>query len=1041
MASTQSSVSSTPLETHPQFRVGVLTVSDSCHTGTTVDKSGPNLKKLTNTLLNNGCVTAQAVVPDEVEEIKKKLVEWCDKDKLNLIFTTGGTGFAPRDVTPEATKSVIEKEALGLSLAMLKSSLEVTPMAMLSRPVCGIRGGTVIINLPGSAKGSEECFRFVLPALPHAINLVRGDKKQIIETHHVIQGTVKKGSPSSALIHYLSPHVVRLPGLIDVHVHVREPGATHKEDWNTCTAAALAGGVTMILAMPNTNPPTVDEAAFQVTMEKARAGARCDYGIFVGASKDNASKLPDIGARAAALKMYLNETFTTLKLDDVSVWMKHFEHWPAHLPLCTHAEGSHTAAVILLADLFKRPVHVCHVARKEEILVIKEAKKRGLPVTCEVAPHHLFLTSEDLKAIGQERGQVKPPLVTKEDQDALWENMAIIDCFATDHAPHTNEEKNSAKPPPGFPGLETMLPLLLTAVKQGRLSLQDLVEKLHTNPKRIFHLPDQADTYVEVDLETRWTIPKAMKYSKAQWTPFTGKMVVGKVQKVVLRGNIAYENEQVIAPAGHGKDIRQDPDYVKLQPKIPHVPTDAPKVRDPHSHHHHGHHHAIHHQGNSSHNCHHGHHSSQVDVSQVAYRPRESPFPMISVDEAVAIVMEHAQILSEETINFTDCLGCFLAEDVFAKEPLPPFPASIKDGYAVIAADGGGTRFVAGGSSAGDEPGGKVVPGHCVRINTGAPVPEGADAVVQVEDTLLVRSAEEGTKELEIKIMKAPTVGQDIRKIGSDIGMGEKVLSQGQKLGPSELGILATVGVTKVKSFKPPVIGVMSTGNELLEPGETLIPGKIRDSNRTTLLAQLRDYGFSCLDLGIAKDTPDALLNLLRKALDKADVIVTSGGVSMGEKDLLRHVLEKDLRAKIHFGRVFMKPGKPTTFATMEYNGKRKLFFGLPGNPVSAIVTCNLYVIPAVNKMAGNPNPSRTVIKAKVDSDIRLDPRPEYHRVVLSWLPDSPVPVAKSTGNQISSRLLSVNTANALLLLPQRTSDKTEVKRDETVDAMIIARL
>ncbi|XP_060575905.1 uncharacterized protein LOC132733302 [Ruditapes philippinarum] len=189
MASTQSSVSSTPLETHPKFRVGVLTVSDSCHTGTTVDKSGPNLKKLTNTLLNNGCVTAQAVVPDEVEEIKKKLVEWCDKDKLNLIFTTGGTGFAPRDVTPEATRSVIEKEALGLSLAMLKSSLEVTPMAMLSRPVCGIRGGTVIINLPGSAKGSEECFRFVLPALPHAINLVRGDKKQIIETHHVVQGT------------------------------------------------------------------------------------------------------------------------------------------------------------------------------------------------------------------------------------------------------------------------------------------------------------------------------------------------------------------------------------------------------------------------------------------------------------------------------------------------------------------------------------------------------------------------------------------------------------------------------------------------------------------------------------------------------------------------------------------------------------------------------------------------------------------------------------------------------------------------------------
>ncbi|XP_045171421.2 gephyrin-like isoform X1 [Mercenaria mercenaria] len=1043
MASGQSSVASALHMSQRQFNVGILTVSDSCHSGSSEDKSGPNLKLLTNTLLNNGFVTAQAVVPDEVVEIKKKLIEWCDKYKLNLIFTTGGTGFAPRDVTPEATKAVIEKEALGLSVAMLKSSLEVTPMAMLSRPVCGIRGGTVIINLPGSAKGSEECFRFVLPALPHAINLVRGDKKQIVDTHKIVQeqGTVKKDPQPNAHIQHISPQLVRLPGLIDVHVHVRDPGATHKEDWNSCTSAALAGGITMILAMPNTNPPTVDEAAFELTMEKANAGARCDYGIFVGASTDNASKLPDIGSRAAALKMYLNETFTTLKLDDVSIWMKHFEHWPAHLPLCTHAEGSHTAAVILLAELYKRPVHVCHVARKEEILVIKEAKKRGLPVTCEVAPHHLFLTSEDLEVIGQERGQVKPPLVTKDDQDALWENMSIIDCFATDHAPHTNEEKNSAKPPPGFPGLETMLPLLLTAVKEGRLTLQDLVEKLHSNPKRIFGLPDQPDTYVEIDLESAWTVPKAMKFSKAQWTPFAGKKVVGKVQKVVLRGTTAFEDGKVLAPAGFGKDVRQDPEYAKQQQKteIDSATAEARRRNDAYIHHHH--HHRDHQHDHGSHQCHHGHHSSQVDVSQVAYRPRESPFPMISVSEAVNIVMENALPLSEETINFTECLGCFLSEDVYAKEALPPFPASIKDGYAVIAADGAGTRFVSGGSSAGDEPGGKVVPGYCVRINTGAPVPDGADAVVQVEDTILVRSADEGKKELEIKIMKAPAVGQDIRKIGSDIALGEKVLCKGQKLGPSELGILATVGVTHIRCFKYPVVGVMSTGNELLEPGETLVPGKIRDSNRTTLLAQLREYGFRCVDLGIADDTPDALLVMLRKALDQADIIVTSGGVSMGEKDLLRHVLEKDLKATIHFGRVFMKPGKPTTFSTLEYNGQRKLFFGLPGNPVSAIVTCNLYVIPAVNKIGGNPNPQRTVIKAKVDSDIRLDPRPEYHRVVLTWDPDSPVPVARSTGNQISSRLLSVNTANALLLLPPRSPEKPEVKKDETVDAMIIARL
>lgn len=233
----------------------------------------------------------------------------------------------------------------------------------------------------------------------------------------------------------------------------------------------------------------------------------------------------------------------------------------------------------------------------------------------------------------------------------------------------------------------------------------------------------------------------------------------------------------------------------------------------------------------------------------------------------------------------------------------------------------------------------------------------------------------------------------------------------------------------------------MSTGNELAEPGERLVPGKIRDSNRTTLMAALREHGYQYVDLGIAEDTPDALLALLKKGLDQADIIVTSGGVSMGEKDLMRHVLEKDLGATVHFGRVHMKPGKPTTFATVNYNGVEKMFFGLPGNPVSAIVTCNLYVIPAVNKMAGNAIPQRTIVKAKASETLQLDPRPEYHRVVLKWFPDSGIPEAFSTGNQISSRLLSVNSANALLLLPPRSRDKQEVQKGEILDAMIIARL
>ncbi|KAK3092834.1 hypothetical protein FSP39_007734 [Pinctada imbricata] len=410
----------------------------------------------------------------------------------------------------------------------------------------------------------------------------------------------------------------------------------------------------------------------------------------------------------------------------------------------------------------------------------------------------------------------------------------------------------------------------------------------------------------------------------------------------------------------------------------------------------------------------------QVDATRVAYRPRKSTYPLISVEEALNIVLQDANILGTEMVHFKKSIGRILAEDVFAKDPLPPFPASIKDGYAVLASDGDGMRLVAGDSTAGDVPKNKVMPGYCVRINTGAPLPSGADAVIQVEDTLLERGSEDGREELEIKIMTVPKPGQDIRPVGSDIAKGEMILSKGQNLGPAELGLLATVGVTSILCYQQPIVGVMSTGNELVEPTEDLQEGKIRDSNRTTLISQIEEHGYHVIDLGIAKDTPDAVLALFKQALQSVDVIVTSGGVSMGEKDLLKHVLETDLKANIKFGRVFMKPGKPTAFATIEYNNKKHIFFGLPGNPVSSIVTCNLYVIPALAKMSGNPLHQRTIVKAKLEKSVYLDPRPEYHRVVLQWLHDDPVPVASSTGNQISSRLLSMRTANALLMLPSK---------------------
>ncbi|NWX42508.1 PYR1 protein, partial [Steatornis caripensis] len=354
-----------------------------------------------------------------------------------------------------------------------------------------------------------------------------------------------------------SQKLIRLPGLIDVHVHLREPGGTHKEDFASGTAAALAGGITMVCAMPNTSPAVTDAASFALAQKLAEASARCDFALFLGASSENAGSLGPLAGAAAGLKMYLNDTFSSLRMDDVSLWMEHFEQWPQHLPIVAHAERQTVAAVLMVAQLYQRPMHICHVARREEILLIKAAKQKGIPVTCEVAPHHLFLCRDDLGRLGEGRAAVRPALGTRQDVEALWENMDTIDCFATDHAPHTLEEKQGQEPPPGYPGLETMLPLLLTAVSEGRLTVEDIVQRLYENPRKIFGLPAQEDTYVEVDLEHEWIVPSRTAFSKARWTPFEGMKVKGTVRRVVLRGEVAYIDGQVLVPPGYGQDVKK----------------------------------------------------------------------------------------------------------------------------------------------------------------------------------------------------------------------------------------------------------------------------------------------------------------------------------------------------------------------------------------------------------------------------------------------------------------------------------------------------
>ena len=353
--------------------------------------------------------------------------------------------------------------------------------------------------------------------------------------------------------------MLKLPGLIDPHVHLREPGAIHKEDFDSGTCAALAGGITLVLAMPNTKPPIFDAETLDLALEAAKVKARCDYAQFIGAGPANAEAAASLADKAAGLKMYLDSTFGELRLDDMTLWQPHFEKYPRHYPIVAHSESRSMAAVILFAAIYDRPVHIAHISLREEVLLIKAAKERGIQVTCEVCPHHLFLTKDDIPSISRGhdgRGEVRPRLATQQDVDALWQNLDVIDCFATDHAPHTVEEKDSDSPPPGFPGLETILPLLLTAVREGRLSVDQIIEKMVTNPCRIFHLPEQPETWIEVDEQAQYEIKASEGFTRCGWTPFEGWKVNGKVRKVVLRGRTAFEDGKILVEAGYGKDIR-----------------------------------------------------------------------------------------------------------------------------------------------------------------------------------------------------------------------------------------------------------------------------------------------------------------------------------------------------------------------------------------------------------------------------------------------------------------------------------------------------
>ncbi|GIW09774.1 MAG: molybdopterin molybdenumtransferase MoeA [Dehalococcoidia bacterium] len=379
-----------------------------------------------------------------------------------------------------------------------------------------------------------------------------------------------------------------------------------------------------------------------------------------------------------------------------------------------------------------------------------------------------------------------------------------------------------------------------------------------------------------------------------------------------------------------------------------------------------------------------------------------SPYPMVPVEEALCRVVRAASPLPAERVPRQAALGRVLAEPVLAPEDQPPFVASTVDGYAMRAADGVLPRRLRGEVAAG-EAGEALGPGECLRIMTGAPVPPGADCVVMFE------WAEQ--RDGFVIPERAPVAGENLRPVGSDLRAGEEAIPAGTRLGPVEIGVLAALGVREVTVHRRPKVALLITGDELVAADATPTGPAIRDSNGPALQAALSEWGAEVEFLGIARDRPEEQEALLRRGLASADVVVTSGGVSVGSYDLIKPLFAK--LGQIHFGRIFFRPGKPLTFAT----AGRTLLFGLPGNPVSAYVCLVLFVRPALRRLAGEQEVLPTLVPAFAGEPLRpAADRPDYQRAIARW--EQGRLVVRTTGPQGSSRLRSLVGANALVVLP-----------------------
>ena len=384
---------------------------------------------------------------------------------------------------------------------------------------------------------------------------------------------------------------------------------------------------------------------------------------------------------------------------------------------------------------------------------------------------------------------------------------------------------------------------------------------------------------------------------------------------------------------------------------------------------------------------------------------------MLSVEEARKAILASVSRLPEVEVELLDALGMTLAEDVLAGHNIPPFENSAMDGYAVRAVDTAGASpeqparlRVLGDLPAGYVTGAAVGEGEALRIMTGAPLPPGADAVVPVEST----RGEGGS----VYIVEKVTRGMHVRRAGEDVRAGEMVMEKGRAIGAAELGMLASLGYSRPRCFRRAVVGIISTGDELVGVEEELSPGKIRDSNSYTVYGMVKGAGAEPLRLGVVRDDAPLLERTILENLERVDLFVTSGGVSVGDYDMVKGVLGK--LGEMNFWKVAMRPGKPQAFGHI----RGKPLFGLPGNPVSVMVSFEQFVRPAILKMMGRRDIFRPMVTAVLDAPLgRKTGRTEFIRVVAEWREGRYH--ARPTGPQGSGILKSMVLGNALAVLPE----------------------